>query len=77
MSEKEKKREGVFVINNRECFALSHFIFRRKVFIGLTVVTQGSNRESYLMGYGLFNSKNSPIVYILCNISNVILYIYI
>ena len=27
MSEKEKQRKAVFVVNNRECFALSHFIF--------------------------------------------------
>ena len=27
MSEKENQRKGVFVVNNRECFALSHFIF--------------------------------------------------
>ena len=57
MSEREKQREGVFVINNRECFALSHFIFRRKVFIGLTVVTESSNRESYLLGYGCLTLK--------------------
>ena len=27
MSEKEKQRKRVFVVNNRECFALSHFTF--------------------------------------------------
>ena len=27
MSEKEKQGKGVFLVNNRECFALSHFIF--------------------------------------------------
>ena len=25
MSEKEKQRKGVFLVNDRECFALSHF----------------------------------------------------
>ena len=25
MSEKEKQRKGVFPVNNKECFALSHF----------------------------------------------------
>ena len=25
MSEKEKQMKGVFLVNNRECFALSHF----------------------------------------------------
>ena len=25
MSEKEKQRKGIFLVNNRECFALSHF----------------------------------------------------
>ena len=25
MSEKEKQRKGLFLINDRECFALSHF----------------------------------------------------
>ena len=27
MSEKEKQRKEVFLVNNRECFALSHFLF--------------------------------------------------
>ena len=27
MSEKEKQRKRVFVVSNRECFALSHFTF--------------------------------------------------
>ena len=27
MSEKEKQRKGVFLVNNREYFILSHFIF--------------------------------------------------
>ena len=27
MSEKEKQRKGVFPVNDRECFALSNFIF--------------------------------------------------
>ena len=27
MSEKEKQRKGDFLVNDRECFALSHFIF--------------------------------------------------
>ena len=27
MPEKEKQRKGIFLVNNRECFALSHFTF--------------------------------------------------
>ena len=27
MSEKEKQKEGVFLVNDRECFASSHFTF--------------------------------------------------
>ena len=27
MLEKEKQRKGIFLVNDKECFALSHFIF--------------------------------------------------
>ena len=30
MSEKAKQRKGVFLVNDRECFALSHFIFTKQ-----------------------------------------------
>ena len=29
ISEKEKQKKGVFLVNDRECFALSHFIFTK------------------------------------------------
>ena len=29
MSEKENQKKGVFLVNDRECFALSHFIFTK------------------------------------------------
>ena len=30
MSEKQKQKKEVFLVNNRECFALSHFIFTKQ-----------------------------------------------
>ena len=27
MLEKEKQRKGIFLVNDKECFALSHFTF--------------------------------------------------
>ena len=29
ISEKEKQKKGVFLVKDRECFALSHFIFTK------------------------------------------------
>ena len=38
MSEKEKQKEGVFLVNDRECLALSHFIFtnQNQVFVSVS-----------------------------------------
>ena len=31
MSDNEKQRKRVFLVNNRECFALSHFTFANNI----------------------------------------------
>ena len=37
MSEKEKQRKGVFLVNDRECLALSHFIFSNQNYVFVSV----------------------------------------
>ena len=37
MSEKEKQRKSVFLVNDRECFALSHFIFSNQKSLSSTI----------------------------------------
>ena len=37
MSEKEKQRKSVFLVNDKECFALSHFIFTNQKSLSSTV----------------------------------------
>ena len=37
MSKKEKQRAGVFLVNDRECFALSHFIFANQNLVFVSV----------------------------------------
>ena len=49
MSEKEKKKKGVFLVNNRECFALSHFTFtnENKVFGPVSSSVKVANVANY------------------------------
>ena len=49
MSEKEKRRKGVFLINNRECFALSHFIFttQNQIFVSVSSAAKNANVANY------------------------------
>ena len=49
MSEKEKQRKGVFLVNDRECFALSHFIFTNQnlVFVSVSSTVKVVNVANY------------------------------
>ena len=49
MSEKEKQRKGVFLVNNRECFASSHFIFTKQneIFVSVSSTIKVLNVVSY------------------------------
>ena len=49
MSEKEKQRKGVFLVNDRECFALSHFTFTNQnlVFVSVSSTAKVPNVANY------------------------------
>ena len=49
MSEKEKQRKEVFLVNNKECFALSHFTFTNHnlVFVSVSSTAKVPNVANY------------------------------
>ena len=49
MSEKEKQKKEVFLVNDRECFALSHFIFTKQnhIFVSVSLTVKVLNVASY------------------------------
>ena len=50
ISEKEKQRKGVFLVNNREYFALSHFTFTNQNYI-LYLFLQLSKKVANVSNY--------------------------
>ena len=49
MSEKVKQRKRVFLVNDRECFALSHFIFinQNQVLVSVSWTVKVVNAANY------------------------------
>ena len=49
MSEKEKQRKGVSLLNDKECFALYHFIFTKQneIFVSLSSTVKVLNVANY------------------------------
>ena len=53
MAEKEKQRKRVFLVNDREYFALSHFIFtdQNEIFLSLSSTVKVVNVANYQFNY--------------------------
>ena len=49
MSEKEKQRKGVFLVNKRQCFALFHFNFtnQKYFFVSVSSTANVANVANY------------------------------
>ena len=49
MSEKQKQKKEVFLVNNRECFALSHFVFTKQnqIFVFVSSTAKVLNVVNY------------------------------
>ena len=49
MSENEKQRKGISLVHDKECFALSHFIFTKQnyIFVSFSSTMEDLNVANY------------------------------
>ena len=50
MSEIEKKWKRLFLVMDRECFALSHFIFTNQSFVSVSSTVKVEETDTWLVG---------------------------